>query len=99
MEISLPRALQTVSLKQKETDPKNIINYVDATHDGNNINQINLRLDGLKLHLEAVTSSADTTSTYTKQFKLPKDTDTDQMSYRIDESKHSLVVEAPIRAI
>lgn len=99
MEISLPRALRTATLKQDGQSKKNSINYVDAVHDGDNLNRINLKLEGLKLFLEAVTSSDDTTSTYSKQFKLPKGTDTDRMSYRIDETKHSLVVEAPIRAI
>jgi hypothetical protein len=70
-------------------------NPTDAERDEESINCINLRVNGLKLDFEAITSSADTTSSYSKQFHLPKGTLVDQLSYSIDESKHSLVVEAP----
>lgn len=96
MDIGLPKTLRTASLLLKEGPNKQVINYVDASQ-GDNQNSINLKLDGLKLSLEAISSSDDTTSSYSKQFKLPKGTETDKISYRIDNSKHSLIVEAPIK--
>lgn len=97
MEISLPKALRIATLTQKEGATKKSITYVDASPTANSVNHVNLKLDGLKLFLEAVTSSDDTTSTYSKQFKMPKGTDTDKMAYRIDEAKHALIVEAPFK--
>lgn len=101
MDIALPKSIRTSMLNLQEANGtgKKSISYVDAAHDGDNSNRIELKVDGLKLTLEAVTATDDTTSTYSKQFKLPKGTDTEQISYRIDQTRHLLIVEAPFRSL
>jgi HSP20 family molecular chaperone IbpA len=100
LDVLIPKSIRTATLVVKgPTDGKQLIKYVDANHDADNMNCINLRVEGLQLYLEAITSSEDTTSSYSKQFKLPKGTDVDKINYKIDENKHSLIVEAPIRVV
>lgn len=85
VEASMPSTIKTVSLVESK-DEENVEQQS---------NHARIRLDGLKLHLNATTLSENTTSTYTKQFCLPKGTDTSKIVYRIDENKHLLLIEAP----
>ena len=59
-------------------------------------NHLIVKLDGLKLDMQANTSKENVTSSFTKQLSLPKGTDTSRLKYVFDEKLHSLTIEAPL---
>lgn len=58
-------------------------------------NHLDIKYTGCKLILEALTSSENSTSTFSKEINLPKGTKLDELKFNLDQSKHSLSIEAP----
>ena len=83
-DVSIPFSIKTISIA------------TDKTISTNEINHLFIKPDGLKLHLDAVTSSdPNTTSTFSKVLKVPKGTVTSKTRFKFDEQRHLLVIEAP----
>jgi hypothetical protein len=58
-------------------------------------NHVRIKFNGLKVSVEAVTSSENVTSTFSKQFSLPKGSQTDKANFSLDEHRHLLIINAP----
>jgi hypothetical protein len=89
VDLSIPYSVKTVSLLNKNTNSIANINNNDES------NHLTIGIDGLKLNFDAITTNENTTSTFSKQFSLPKGTKTTNIKYKFDENKHSILLEAP----
>jgi hypothetical protein len=93
--LNIPYSIKSVSL----------LNGASKTITNNNpelieerTNHLTIKCDNLNLHLQANAANESTTSLFTKQFRLPKGTITKDLTYSIDQNKHSLTIEAPFIA-
>lgn len=59
-------------------------------------NHLLVKLDGLKLDMQASTCKENVSSSFTKKLSLPKGTDTSRLKYVFDNKLHSLTIEAPL---
>ena len=83
IDVTVPYAVKSVSLAEK--------NEADSERS----NHLIIKYDGLKLCLDAITSSENSTSTFSKVLKVPKGTLTHKTRFQFDEGKHLLIIEAP----
>jgi hypothetical protein len=83
VELSIPSSIRTASILTTADEGKESANH------------IKIKFSGLKLSVEAVTSSENVTSTFSKQFSLPRGSQTDQAQFSLDEKRHVLVINAP----
>ena len=58
-------------------------------------NHLIIRVDGIRVSLEASTSKENVSSYFSKQLSFPAGTDTSKLMFELDESKHSLMIQAP----
>ncbi|CAF0764790.1 unnamed protein product [Brachionus calyciflorus] len=80
VDVNLPLGINSASLDTEKS--------VEET------NHVKIKFNGLELNLNAISVNENTTSTFSKKFNLPKGTNTKDIVYYIDNSKHSLVIEA-----
>lgn len=87
IEVGVPSSIKSASLVDKtQSSDENV--EPESNH-------IKIRFDGLKLSLDGLTQSENTTSTFSKQFSLPKGTNTNIVSFMINENRHVLIIESP----
>jgi len=85
-DVSIPFSIKTISVADNNNKNPN----------KETINQLFIKPDGLKLCLDAVTSSEpNTTSSFSKVLKVPRGTVTSKTRFKFDENRHLLVLEAP----
>lgn len=90
VDLSIPYSVKTVSLLNKNSNSQ--IANINSNEESNHLT---IKIDGLKLNFDAITTNENTTSTFSKQFSLPKGTKTSNIKYKFDENKHSIILEAP----
>ena len=79
VEVSLPLGVKSAGLATEKN--------------ASETNHVKIKFSGLELSLDAITTNENTTSTFSKKFKLPKGANTKDLVYYIDQNKHSLIIE------
>lgn len=104
MSINVPQLVKTCELKTNKTMMTMTTTLQHKTTTSNNnkeavvempANHLIIKLDGLKVLLEASTCKENVSSFFSKQLSFPVGTDTSKLTYEFDESKHLLMIQAP----
>ena len=86
IELSIPKSIRSASILTSKDVEKN---------ENENENHVKIKFNGLKLNIEAITNSDNVSSTFCKQFSLPRGSLTDKAKFNLDENKHLLIINAP----
>lgn len=87
--VDVPHSIKSASLYTF----KNLI--TNSEFDDRLPNHLNVSYEGLKLTLDALTTSDNATSTFTKELNLPKGSKLDQLKFNLNKETHSILIEIP----
>lgn len=85
IELSIPKSIQSASIITANDKKKPLLDE----------NHIKIKFDGLNMSVEAITKSENMTSTFSKQFALPRGSQPDKATFKLDENRHLLLINAP----
>jgi hypothetical protein len=88
--VDVPHSIKSASLFTF----KNLV--TNSEFDDRLPNHLNVSFEGLKLKLDALTTSENATSTFTKELNLPKGSRLDQLKFDLNKETHSILIEVPI---
>jgi hypothetical protein len=88
--IKIPHSIKPANIIYNKENANRKTNKLDKT-----MPNIIMSFDGLMMFLEAVATDGCTSSSFTKELKLPKGTQVNDVKFNLDESKNVLVVQAP----
>jgi hypothetical protein len=88
--IKIPHTIKPANIIYNKENSNRKTNKLDKT-----MPNIIMSFDGLMMYLEAVATDGCTSSSFTKELKLPKGTQVNDVKFNLEESKNVLVVQAP----
>ncbi len=84
IELSIPNSIRTASI------------ITDANHSLlNSDNHIKIKFNGLKMNVEALATNENVTSSFSKEFALPRGSQPEKAKFKLDENNHLLVITTP----